>query len=55
MKEEFLKRYKENYDRLKNRDINDDQWRDISLLLLQEIMDDWVEFDTKVEIPPYVP
>ena len=54
MKIEFFERYRENYDRLKNREINDDQWRDISLLLLQQIMDDWVEFDTKGEIPPYV-
>jgi len=53
MKIEFFERYRENYSRLQNREINDEQWRDISLLLLEEIMVDWVEFNREKDIPKY--
>lgn len=53
MKIEFFERYRENYSRLQNREINDEQWRDISLLLLEEIMGDWVEFNREKDIPKY--
>lgn len=53
MKIEFFERYRENYSRLQKREINDEQWRDISLLLLEEIMIDWVEFNWEKDIPKY--
>lgn len=53
MKIEFFERYRENYSRLQNKEINDEQWRGISLLLLEEIMGDWAEFNREKDIPKY--
>lgn len=40
MKEELIKRYYENYEKLKRNQISDNQWNDLCLQILGEIMEE---------------